>query len=105
MNLYKNGENMPKKSRPIVKIQTGKKPKTIKFTSTRSNVKKVLDINQSRDKLKQEIGNLKVKEFFGFLRNPKYQKFFDTFGEKKMSEFLDFNENLFFEIVKNEIYK
>lgn len=97
---------MARKIKPIVRINIGRKPKAIKFTSTRSNIRKVIETTRySKERLIKEIGEIKVSDFFNCLKGQRYERFLKAFGNQKMNEFLDYNEKLYLEIIKNEIYK
>lgn len=98
--------NMKKsRGKQIVNIKKSRRPKYIIFNSTRSNIKKTIETsNYNLEKLKKNIGEIKVSEFFKVVANkPKYEKLFKVLGNEKMSDFLDNNRELFLEILKRDI--
>lgn len=99
---------MRKSAKAKIKIPAGNnKPKIIRFTSTRSNIKKVIEISKGNPELlKKEIGHIEVSEFFKIIKGIReYDFVFKIYAKKTMSEFLEKDRPLFLEIMRKEIYK
>ena len=99
---------MRKITKTKIRVPVGnKRSKVIKFVSTRSNIKKTIEITKGNiDSLKREIGHIEVSEFFKIIKGiPEYEFMFKIYSKKTMREFLERDKNLFLEIMKKEIYR